>query len=102
MRIFKIIREALRVDREYVIVLIVAASLFMALILAGCSSVTPVVQHEYIYQEIPESLLAPCPGYTGPLDNNGDLARAYIQEKAGRESCNADKEAIQGILNKPN
>ncbi len=61
----------------------------------GC--VTPSVIKEYVYvrDALPPSLLADCPGYDGPLVDNGDLADAYVTERQGRVACNADKEALR-------
>ncbi len=71
--------------------LIGLASLF----LAACS--TPSVTKEYVYvrDDLPAALLADCPGYDGPLVDNGDLAQAYVTERQGRLACNADKEALR-------
>ena len=44
---------------------------------------------------LPPSLLADCPGYDGPLVNNGDLAQAYLGDKQALAACNADKEALR-------
>ena len=49
----------------------------------------------YVYDDLPTALLADCPGYDGPLVDNGDLAQAYITERQGRVACNADKEALR-------
>ena len=49
----------------------------------------------YVYDDLPTTLLADCPGYAGPLVDNGDIARAYITERQGRVACNADKEALR-------
>ena len=49
----------------------------------------------YVHDDLPTALLADCPGYAGPLVNNGDLAQAYITERQGRVACNADKEALR-------
>ena len=49
----------------------------------------------YVHDDLPSTLLADCVGYDGPLDNNGDLARAYITERQGRVACTADKEALR-------
>ena len=49
----------------------------------------------YVYDALPTTLLADCPGYDGALVDNGDLARAYITERQGRVACNADKEALR-------
>lgn len=49
----------------------------------------------YVYDPVPADLLASCPGYDGPLVNNGDLAQAYLAERQGRVACTADKEALR-------
>ena len=49
----------------------------------------------YVRDAVPSALLADCPGYAGPLVDNGDLAQAYITERQGRVACNADKEALR-------
>ena len=49
----------------------------------------------YVRDAVPSALLADCPGYDGPLVDNGDLAQAYITERQGRVACNADKEALR-------
>ena len=49
----------------------------------------------YVYDALPTALLADCPGYDGPLVDNGDLALAYITERQGRVACNNDKEALR-------
>ena len=75
----------------------------LLLVLIGLASlsltacVTPSVIKEYVYvhDTVPADLLASCPGYDGPLVNNGDLAQAYLGEKQGLAACNADKEALR-------
>lgn len=52
-------------------------------------------EYVYVYDDLPTTLLADCPGYSGPLVDNGDLAQAYITERQGRVACNADKEALR-------
>ena len=49
----------------------------------------------YVHDAVPTPLLADCPGYDGPLVDNGDLAQAYVTERQGRLACNADKEALR-------
>lgn len=49
----------------------------------------------YVRDAVPTPLLADCPGYDGPLVDNGDLAQAYVTERRGRLACNADKEALR-------
>ena len=49
----------------------------------------------YVHDAVPTPLLADCPGYDGPLVDNGDLAQAYIAERRGRVACNADKAALR-------
>lgn len=49
----------------------------------------------YAHDAVPAGLLAVCPGYDGPLVDNGDLARAYVTERQGLAACNADKEALR-------
>jgi hypothetical protein len=49
----------------------------------------------YVHDTVPTDLLAVCPGYDGPLVDNGDLANAYIAERQGLRACNADKEALR-------
>lgn len=72
-----------------------ALSLIMASLLAGCSTTKVIKEYVYVYDDLPTPLLADCPGYSGPLVDNGDLARAYITERQGRVACNADKEALR-------
>ena len=72
--------------------LIGPASLF----LAACSTPSAIKEYVYVHDALPTSLLADCPGYDGPLVDNGDLADAYITERQGRVACNADKEALRG------
>ena len=49
----------------------------------------------YVHDAVPTPLLADCPGYDGPLVDNGDLAQAYVTERQGRLACNADKGALR-------
>lgn len=70
-------------------------SLIMASLLAGCSTTKIVKEYIYVRDAVPSALLADCPGYAGPLVNNGDLARAYLGEKQALAACNADKEALR-------
>ena len=49
----------------------------------------------YVHDRVPTDLLRDCPGYAGPLINNGDLAQAYLGEKQALAACNADKEALR-------
>lgn len=49
----------------------------------------------YVHATVPTDLLAACPGYDGPLVNNGDLAQAYLAERQALAGCNADKEALR-------
>lgn len=67
----------------------------VSLFLLGCSTQSIVKEYVYVYDDLPTPLLADCPGYDGPLVDNGDLARAYITERQGRVACNADKEALR-------
>lgn len=52
-------------------------------------------EYVYVHDDLPATLLADCPGYDGPLVNNGDLANAYLAERQGRIACNSDKEALR-------
>lgn len=72
-----------------------ALSLIMASLLAGCSTTKIVKEYVYVRDDLPATLLADCPGYDGPLVNNGDLANAYLAERQGRVACNSDKEALR-------
>lgn len=73
-----------------------ALSLIMAsLLLAGCSTSKTIKEYIYVRDAVPPALLADCPGYAGPLVDNGDLAQAYITERQGRVACNADKAALR-------
>ena len=71
--------------------LIGLASLF----LAACSTPSAIKEYVYVRDAVPSALLADCPGYDGPLVDNGDLAQAYVTERQGRLACNADKEALR-------
>ena len=73
------------------VVLIGLGSLF----LTGCVTPSIVKEYVYVHDDLPSTLLADCPGYDGPLVNNGDLAQAYIAERQGLRACNADKEALR-------
>ena len=66
-----------------------------SLSLTACSTPSVIKEYVYVYDDLPTPLLADCPGYSGPLVDNGDLARAYIAERQGRVACNADKEALR-------
>ena len=70
-------------------------SLIMASLLAGCSTTKVIKEYVYVHDDLPTTLLADCPGYDGPLVNNGDLAQAYVTERQGRVACTADKEALR-------
>ena len=71
-----------------------ALSLIMASLLAGCSTTKIVKEYVYVHDPAP-AVLADCPGYDGPLVDNGDLARAYQAERAGRLACNEDKATLR-------
>lgn len=66
-----------------------------SLSLLGCSTQSVIKEYVYVYDAVPSALLADCPGYAGPLVDNGDLAQAYITERQGRVACNADKESLR-------
>ena len=66
-----------------------------SLSLAACSTPSVIKEYVYVHDDLPTTLLADCPGYDGPVVNNGDLAQAYITERQGRVACNADKEALR-------
>ena len=66
-----------------------------SLFLQACSTPSAIKEYVYVRDALPPSLLADCPGYDGPLVDNGDLADAYITERQGRVACNADKEALR-------
>ena len=67
----------------------------LSLFLLGCSTQSAIKEYVYVYDAVPTPLLADCPGYDGPLVDNGDLAQAYVTERQGRLACNADKEALR-------
>ena len=73
------------------LVLIGLGSLF----LQACSTQSVIKEYVYVYDDLPTTLLADCPGYDGPLDTNGDLANAYLTERQGLVACNSDKEALR-------
>ena len=66
-----------------------------SLSLTACVTPSVIKEYVYVYDDLPAALLADCPGYSGPLVDNGDLAQAYITERQGRVACNADKEALR-------
>ena len=66
-----------------------------SLSLTACVTPSVIKEYVYVYDDLPTTLLAACPGYDGPLDTNGDLANAYLAERQGRVTCNADKEALR-------
>ena len=66
-----------------------------SLSLTACSTQSVIKEYVYVHDDIPTALLADCPGYDGPLVDNGDLAQAYITERQGRVACTADKEALR-------
>ena len=66
-----------------------------SLSLAACSTQSVIKEYVYVHDRVPAELLRDCPGYTGPLVNNGDLARAYLAERQALAACNADKEALR-------
>ena len=78
--------------KPLLLVLIGLVSLF----LTACSTQSVIKEYVYVHDDLPTTLLADCPGYDGPLVNNGDLANAYLAERQGRVACNADKEALRG------
>ena len=63
--------------------------------LTGCAQFSGTKEYVYVTDAIPQSLLADCPGYSGPLDRNRDLAEAYRAERQGRMTCNADKQSLR-------
>ena len=67
----------------------------LSLFLLGCSTQSVITEYVYVHDAVPTPLLADCPGYDGPLVDNGDLAQAYVTERQGRLACNADKEALR-------
>ena len=66
-----------------------------SLSLTACGTPSVIKEYVYVHDDLPTALLADCPGYDGPLVNNGDLAQAYITERQGRVACTADKEALR-------
>ena len=67
----------------------------LSLFLLGCSTQSVIKEYVYVHDAVPTPLLADCPGYDGPLVDNGDLAQAYVTERQGRIACNADKAALR-------
>ena len=67
----------------------------LSLFLLGCSTQSVIKEYVYVHDAVSTPLLAACPGYDGPLVDNGDLAQAYVTERQGRLACNADKEALR-------
>ena len=66
-----------------------------SLSLTACGTPSVIKEYVYVHDDLPATLLADCPGYDGPLVNNGDLANAYLAERQGRVACNSDKEALR-------
>ena len=66
-----------------------------SLFLTACGTQSVIKEYVYVHAAVPTPLLAACPGYDGPLVDNGDLAQAYVTERQGRLACNADKEALR-------
>lgn len=66
-----------------------------SLSLTACVTPSAIKEYVYVYDDLPTTLLADCPGYDGPLVDNGDLAQAYITERQALARCNADKEALR-------
>ena len=52
-----------------------------SLSLAACVTPSVIKEYVYVHDRVPAELLRDCPGYAGPLVNNGDLARAYLAER---------------------
>ena len=75
--------------------LLLALTGLAILFLQACSTPSAIKEYVYVYDAVPSALLADCPGYAGPLVDNGDLAQAYITERQGRVACNADKAALR-------
>ena len=71
-----------------------------SLSLTACVTPSVIKEYVYVHDDLPATLLADCPGYDGPLVNNGDLANAYLAERQGRVACNADKEALRELDSK--
>ena len=66
-----------------------------SLSLTSCATQSVIKEYVYVHDDLPATLLADCPGYDGPLVNNGDLANAYLAERQALAACNADKEALR-------
>ena len=66
-----------------------------SLSLTACVTPSVIKEYVYVHDAVPSALLADCPGYAGPLVNNGDLAQAYLAERQALAACNADKEALR-------
>lgn len=66
-----------------------------SLFLTACSTQSVIKEYVYVHDTLPEELLKECPGYSGAVITNGDLAAAYLAEKQGLRACNADKEALR-------
>ena len=77
--------------KPLLLALIGLASLF----LTACAAPSAIKEYIYVRDAVPSALLADCPGYAGPLVDNGDLAQAYITERQALARCNADKEALR-------
>ena len=75
--------------------LLLALTGLAILSLSGCATRSAIKEYVYVRDAVPSALLADCPGYDGPLVDNGDLAQAYITERQGRVACNADKAALR-------
>ena len=75
--------------------LLLALTGLAILFLQACSTPSVIKEYIYVHDDLPTALLADCPGYSGPLVDNGDLAQAYITERQGRVACTADKEALR-------
>ena len=67
----------------------------VSLSLTACVTPSVIKEYVYVHDDLPTTLLADCPGYSGPLVDNGDLAQAYLAERQGRVACTADKEALR-------
>lgn len=66
-----------------------------SLSLTACVTPSVIKEYVYVHDTLPEELLKECPGYSGAVITNGDLAAAYLAEKQGLRACNADKEALR-------
>ena len=66
-----------------------------SLSLTACVTPSVIKEYVYVHDAVPSALLADCPGYAGPLVDNGDLANAYLAERQALAACNADKEALR-------